>query len=221
MRVFNTIALSIFALVVLFSSAPTTAVSAQTAEERKDALKVAKKRAVRIARKEARRYRKDGYSNIVGDPPMEKQLEESFALNYIVNDNGQKKYFLTTQEAKAETFAAAKQQVYQLCIADIASQIGSEIVGKVKSNVANAESLDDAASVTEVIGAYQNRVAARLGRTEPIVVMKKKDGKYTALVMTMKYDIASAEEIIKNDLRTELRKKVEMQQDDIDKLLDF
>ncbi|MEH0156159.1 hypothetical protein V6R21_18565 [Limibacter armeniacum] len=220
MKLINTI-LSLFLVAAIVTAGSIGSAQAQTKEERKEALKLANKRSIKIARKEAKQYEKKGFSAILGDPPIHKQLEDSYALHYVTNDRGQKKYFLTTQEAMAENYAAAKQQVYQLCLADFANQIGSEIVGKIKSNVANSEGLEDAVSVTEVIGAYQNRVAARLGRTEPVVVLKKKEGKYTYMVMTMKYDVASAEEMVRNDLRQELRDKANLQQEEIDGLLDL
>ncbi len=196
-------------------------VQAQTKDERKKAKKDLKKRAIKDARKEAKRWKKKrGYTNIIGDLPMEKQLENAFLLNYVMDDKGRKKYYVASQEAKAETFAAAKQQAQQLCLADIASQIGSNILGRIKSNIANNESIEDAASVTEVVGAYQNTVAAKLGRTEPIVIFKKVD-KLTHIAMMMKYDMSSAEEMIKEDLRQELKKKTELLQDEIDGLLDL
>ncbi|MEN7549221.1 hypothetical protein AAG747_14955 [Rapidithrix thailandica] len=194
--------------------------NAQTSDEWKDARKIAGKKAIKDARKQAKKFRKQGFMNLPGEPNMDKQIEEAMILNYVRDDKGRRKFYYTTQEAKAETFAAAKQQAQQLCLADIASQIGSNILGRIKSNVANAEQMEDAASVTEVIGAYQNTVAAKLGRTEPVVLFTKKD-KLTYIYMGVLYDVASAEEMIKNDLRKELKSKTELLQEEIDGLLEL
>ena len=195
---------------------------AQTKEERKAALKTLKKKATKDARKEAKRYRKKGYVSLPGQLPMEKQLEQSYIFAFSLDEKGKKKYYLASQEAKGETFAAAEQQTRQLCLNNIASEIGSNILGKIKSNVANAESAKDAASVTEVISGYQNTVAAKLGRTNPVVVFKKVDKKsgLTHVLMTMAYDVAAAERIIKKDLRKELKDQTDLIQDEIDELFE-
>ncbi|GAB4329891.1 MAG: hypothetical protein OHK0038_04030 [Flammeovirgaceae bacterium] len=194
---------------------------AQTQEELDAAIKASKGKTTKIARKESKRLAKEGYSNIAGEMPMDKQLERSIALSYMMDDRGNPKYFLATQVAKAETFAASKQQALQLCIADIASQIGSNILGTIKANVANNEALDDATSVTEVIGAYQNRIMAKLGRVVPVVTLKKMENKLTYINMTVRYDRAEALEMVKQDLRQELKDKANLMQDEIDKILDI
>lgn len=193
----------------------------QTKDERKAAIKELKKRAPKYARKEAKKLRKQGFSNLPGELPMEKQLEESYVFINAKDDQGTKKYYTTTQLSKAETFAAAKQQSMQLCLNDIASQIGSNILGKIKSNVANAEGVKDANSVTEVIGGYQNRVAARLGRTNPVTLFKRVDKKtkLTHVTMTVAYDILAAEKIVKKDLRKKLKEDLNLVQDEIDEIL--
>ena len=166
--------------------------------------------------------RKQGFSNLPGELPMEKQLEESYVYNNTKDEQGTKKYYTTTQLSKAETFAAAKQQAMQLSLNDIASQIGSNIIGKIKSNVANAEGLDDTNSVTEVIGGYQNRVAARLGRTIQVTLFKRidKKSKLTYVTMTVAYDMAAAEKMVKKDLRKKLKDDLNLIQDDIDDILE-
>lgn len=204
-------------LLLLFGTA--TLLQAQTKDERKDAQKLAKKSAVKDARKQAKKYAKQGYMNLPGGLPMEKQIENTMILSYVVDEKGTPKYYVAQQEAKAETFAAAKQQAQQLCLADIASQIGSNILGRIKSDVANAESKADAASITEVIGAYQNTVMAKLGRTEPVLLFKRTDKNLTYIVMAMKYDMAAAEEMVKNDLRKELKQKTNLMQEEIDQML--
>ena len=172
--------------------------------------------------KEAKRLTDQGFYNVPGDLPVMKQLEESFRLRQEKDAEGRPRYYLSTQEAKAETFAAAKEQAQQLCLANIASQIGSNILGRIKSNLANSESAKDAASVTEVIAAYQNTVMSKLGRTEPIVILKGQDARgFTKIFMTVKYDMKSAEEMVKRDLRKELKQKTNELQSEIDKMLDL
>lgn len=209
-------------LLILFSLSSLTAY-AQTEAEITAARKGLKGKSYKTARKEAKRLKKEGYINLPGQLPVSRQLERSYAFTYALDDKGRNKYFVETQEAKAETFAAAEQQARQLCLANIASEIGSNILGRVKANIANAESVADATSVTEVVGAYQNTVMARLGRTNPVVSLKKLDKKngLTYVYMTLVYDLSSAEEMVKADLRKALKEETQLLQEEIDQLLNF
>jgi len=186
----------------------------------KEAKKEIKEKAIKDARKDAKKLGKEGYSHMPGDLSMEKQLERSMILTIMSNDNGQKKYYNASQIAKAETFAAAKQQALQLAIADIASQLGSNLLGKIKSSVANSENLTDAASITEVIAGYQNTVAAKLGRIDPVVVIQRvdKSSKLTYVQVRIFYDMDAAAHVIKEDLRKELKAKTKEIHDEIDAL---
>ncbi|MCS7004656.1 MAG: hypothetical protein NZM38_04955 [Cytophagales bacterium] len=191
------------------------------AAARKAALKDLDKRVDRDYRKQAKALAKEGYQPVIGTPPMEKQLEEAAVRAYMKDERGNAKYYTASQEAKAETFAAAKQQAIQLCLNDIAAFMGSNIVGRIKSDVANSEVVKDATSVTEVIGAYQNTIAAKLARVEPIVQLQKVDKKtgLTYFKAMMCYDMEAAERQIKNDLRKELKQKTSMLQEEIDQLI--
>lgn len=195
---------------------------AQTKKEKKETLKTLKGRANKDAKKQAKSLKKEGFTVLPGDLPMERQLENSFFARLDTDDFGNPKYFVAYQQTKAETFAAAKQAAYQLCLTDIASKIGTEIVGRIKSNVANSEGMSDATSITEVIGAYQNNVSARLGRTTPIVMLKKMDPSgLTHITMSIKYPISEAERIVKDDLRKKLEADAEVSQEEINGLLDI
>ncbi|PWJ40153.1 hypothetical protein [Sediminitomix flava] len=192
-------------------------------KEKQAALDEATSKTMREAKKEARRIRKQGYANMGGDGPIEKQVEDTWAARYTLDDTGEKKFYVTTQEAKSRTFAAAKEQAKQLCLADFANQIGSNIVGRIKSNIANAEDLKDAATVTEVVSAYQNTVSAKLGRTDITMLLKKVDKAtgLTYVMMSMKYNKDAATNIVRESLTRELKEKAEMQQEEINKIMDF
>ncbi|MBB6461224.1 hypothetical protein [Flammeovirga kamogawensis] len=214
-KLFYTIALMCSLLLFNLSA------QSQTKKEKKATLKQLKTKAVKDAKKQAKTLSKQGYTEIPGDLPMAMQLENSYYARLAQDDMGNPKFFVVFQESKGESFAAAKQSAYQLCLNELATQIGSEIIGRIKTNLSNSESLNDSGSVNEVIGSYQNNVSARLGRTTPIVLLKKVDGGMTYITMSVKYPISEAERIVKEDLRKELAKKSDLQQDEIDGLLDI
>lgn len=201
----------------------------------KDVIKELNKKVSKDYRKRAKDLSKRGWETVPGGAPMEKQLEIAAAKAYEMDEKGLPKNYVAYQIAKGETFAAAKMQAQQLALNDIANQIGSNIVGRIKSDVGNVESAADATSITEVISAYQNTVAAKLGRVMPVVMLmrnratlkgsqRKKDNisktdKFVEVQCTMLYDMAAAEKMIKQDLRKELKKKTSMLHDEIDELI--
>ncbi|OHX64205.1 hypothetical protein [Flammeovirga pacifica] len=209
--------ITLFTITLLFANFTS---EAQTKKEKKQTLKELKGKAVKDAKKQAKALKKEGYTVIPGDLPMDMQIENSFFARLATDDNGDPKFFVAYQQSKGETFAAAKQAAYQLCLADIASQIGSEILGRIKSTVSNSEGMSDATSATQVIASYQNNVSARLGRTQQIVMLKKVD-KLTYVTLSLKYPIAEAERIVKEDLRKKLESEANLGQEEINSLLDI
>ncbi|WP_168883357.1 hypothetical protein [Flammeovirga agarivorans] len=194
---------------------------AQTKKEKKATLKELKGKAIKEAKRQAKLLRKEGYSEIPGDLPMDLQLENSYFAKLATDDMGNPKFFVSLQESKAESFAAAKQTAYQLCLNEIATQVGSEVIGRVQTKLSNAEGIEDATSATEVIGTYQNNVSSRLGRTTPVVLIKRKEGNLTYITMSLKYPVSEAERIVKDDLRKELLKSGSVEEGEIDALLDI
>lgn len=211
-----------FIITLLFCSVLLTnqGAFAQTKKQKKKTLKEMKGRSIKDARKQAKALEKEGYQVIPGDLPMEKQIENSYVARLAKDEDGHPKYFVAYQQSKGETFAAAKQAAYQLCLTELATQIGSEILGRIKSSVSNSEGMSDATSATQVIASYQNNVTARLGRTDQIVMLKKVD-KLTYITLSIKYPVAEAERIVKEDLRKKLETEANLGQDEINSLLDI
>ncbi len=84
MRKIKLFAFSAFALMLLFFS------PLAMAQSTKELKKEVKSKALKDARKEAKRLKKDGYNVNPGQLPMDKQLEKSWMMAYEFDDKGQK-----------------------------------------------------------------------------------------------------------------------------------
>ena len=72
-----------------------------------------KKKAIKSARKEAKRLKKEGYMTPLGQLPMDKQIENSWQAAYEINSDGLPYYIISTQKGVATNYTAAQMQAMQ------------------------------------------------------------------------------------------------------------
>ncbi|NCD00025.1 MAG: hypothetical protein EOL95_10045 [Bacteroidia bacterium] len=196
-------------------------VSAQSTS--KELKKELRKRATREVRKEAKNLKKIGYHVIPGDLPMERQLERFWMKQYEKDDNEQLLYISSRQSAVAETQAAAQLQATELAKLDIAAQIGSNIGALVDNNIANQQiNTEDAASITKTVASSKNLISEELGRVLPMTILMREVGDHKVEIQTsVVYDQKTAMEKAKRVLRAELEKQTDLNQEKLEKLMNF
>ncbi|MDA3942215.1 MAG: hypothetical protein PF694_01595 [Bacteroidetes bacterium] len=216
MKKINLFVISVITLTMLFAH---PFVVAQSSKELK---KEVKSRALKDARKEAKRLSKDGYNVNPGQLPMDKQLEKSWMMAYEFDDKGQKKYFIADGTSVGETQSAAKLQAYEVAKINLAGQIETEIAGLVTTNIGNQQlSSDEAASVTQTMGQFKSKLNQQMGRTLTIFEAYKPVGKNTEVRVTIAYSTEEALKIAKNIIREDLKKTSGMDDQKISKVLEF
>lgn len=179
-------------------------------------------KAIKEARKEAKKLKKDGFKVAPGQLPMDKQIEATWIKRYETDDKGNKKWFVTDARAVGETHSAAKMQANEVAKVNLAGQIGTEIAGLVETNIANAQlNAEDAASITETVATFKSIVGAKMGRTATFFEADKSIGKNTEVFVTIGYSYEAAVEMSKNIIRKELKAKAKVQSEQLDKILDF
>ena len=109
---------SIFTAVMMMFAAVDVSAQVATNKQRKQIhkhenvlKKEMKKKAVKDARKEAKRLKKAGYMTFIGQLPLDKQLENSWQAAYELDAYGNPYYIISTQKAVASNFTAAQFQV--------------------------------------------------------------------------------------------------------------
>ena len=186
-----------------------------------------KKRAVKQARKEAKRFRKEKWYVAPGALPMDKQVQKAWELQYLDDDKGYPLYIVASGNSVAETQSASKLQAMELAKLELAGLVQSNIAALIENSIANSQlNRDDAASVTKTVAASKNIIAQEIGRVLPLFEIYRKAGKgkdqrNIECSVRIGYNSEMAMETAKKVVREKLEQETEILHDKLDKLLDF
>jgi hypothetical protein len=171
----KTSSLFIFFFCALFISVSVADASAQfrrLPREERGARAQIKKRAIKEARKEARKLRRDDWAVAPGSMPMEKMLERSWIMQYERTEEGELAHLHSDGNGVANTYTAAQIQAHEMAKLNLAGQIQTEIRALVEANIANQQlSQEEAATVNRILTTSRNIIATRLNRVDPGLVI--------------------------------------------------
>lgn len=114
-------------------------ISKEQAKERKVFMKSSKseltQKATKVARKEAKKLSKEGWTTTPGTLPIEKQLDKAYMMSYEYDDNMFPKYIMGEAMSIGENYDAAKMQALELAKQNLAGQIQTEVTALVENTV--------------------------------------------------------------------------------------
>ena len=200
-------------------------ISKEQAKERKVLMKSSKseltQKATKVARKEAKKLSKEGWTTTPGALPIEKQLDKAYMMSYEYDDNMFPKYIMGEAMSIGENYDAAKMQALKLAKQNLAGQIQTEVTALVENTVANKQlSQEQTASVTQSIMASKNLISQSIGRTIPVMeVYRTLSNKNKEVLVRIAYNSNMAKEAAKKIVREDLEKKGDKLHKDLDKLL--
>jgi len=204
-------------LSMVFVASATLMQAQQTEKELKQEIK---DKAIKEARKEAKSMKKDGWSVSQGSLPLEKILENAWMKQYMEDEKGNPMYITADGNGVAQTKSVAEMQAIELAKLQLAGLIQSNITSIVEANIGNAQlAPDDAASVTEVVQASKNIIATELGYVNPFFKIFREVNKNMECQVRLFYDVTQSLEIAKKVVKKELKEKLEMHQETIDKII--
>ncbi len=204
---------------VIFCSASTMLMAQQTEKELK---KDVASRAIRSARKEAKKYARDGYYVAPGAPLLDKQLERAWMKQLETNDKNESKYITATGNSVGESQTAAKLQAMETAKLEMAGQISTQIAALIENSIANQQlNNEEAASVTKTVAASKNLIAQELGQVIPMVEMYKKIGKNVEANVRLAYNLATAFDVAKKVIRKSLEEETKVAHEKLEKLMNF
>ena len=180
-----------------------------------------KDKAIREARKEARSMEKDGWAVAPGSLPLAKVLENTWMKQVTQDDNGNVKYIYADGNAVAETKSVAEMQAIELGKLQLAGLIQTNMSSLISANIGNAQlSTQDAASVTEIVQSAKNMIAMELGYVDPSFKLFRNIGKDKIEVQVrLFYDTKQSLEIAKKVVRQELKDKLKLNEEKLEKLM--
>lgn len=190
----------------------------QTEKEMKQELK---DKAIKEARKEAKKMEKDGWSVPPGSLPLAKVLENTWMKQVQEDENGNVRYIFADGNAVAESKSAGEMQAIELGKLQLAGLIQTNMSSLISANVGNAQlSTQEAASVTEVVQSAKNMIAMELGYVDPSFKLYKNIGKDKIEVQVrLFYDTKQSLEIAKKVVRKELKDKLKLNEEKLEKLM--
>jgi len=181
-----------------------------------------KKKAAKQARKEAKKFKRGHWYVAPGALPMDKQIEKSWELQYMDDENGYPLYIVATGNSVAETQSAAKLQAMELAKLELAGLVQTNVAALIENSVANSQlNNEEAASVTKTVAASKNIIAQEIGRVITMFEIYKKINKNVEASVRVGYNTEIAIETAKRTIRKKLEEETEILHDKLDKLLDF
>jgi len=211
------IALSIMTSGTIFAQS-----AKELAKERKELMKASKaelnEKATKTARKEAKKYEKEGWETTPGALPIEKQLDKAYLMQMEYDEEMFPKYIMAEAMSIGGNYDAAKMQAMELAKQTLAGQIQTEVTTLIKNTVANDQlEAEQAASITKSLAAGKNLISQSIGRTIPVVEMYRTlSNKNKEVLVRIAYNSDMAKKAAKKAIKQDLEKKG----DDLHKQLD-
>lgn len=194
-------------------------------KERKAIVKSSKRelnaKASKAARKEAKRLKKEGWTTTPGALPLEKQLDNSYQMQYEYGSDMYPKYIMGEAMSVGGNYDAAKMQALELAKQNLAGQIQTEVTALIENTVANKQMDEgDAASITQSILASKNLISQSLGRTIAIVeTYRTLSNKNKEVLVRIAYNSDMAKKVAKEAIKKDLEEKGDELHNKLDKLL--
>ncbi len=187
----------------------------------KEAKQEIQRKAIKQARKEAKRFKKAGYDVTPGSIPMEKQLEYTWIRLYQRDEKGQSKFLSADGNAVAETRTAADMQALEAAKLSLAGQLETFIRAIIEANIANAQlNSEEATSVTEFLAGAKNIIATTLSGVDPAFkIYRNLPNKNVEVNLKILVDREQVTLQAKKALREELKERLKGLQEKVDKLL--
>ncbi len=217
---------SIFTAVMMMIAAADASAQVASKQQRKQIQKhekvlnkAMKKKAIKAARKEAKRLKKDGYMTLLGQLPLDKQLENSWQASYELDVQGYPYYIMSTQKATAANYTAAQLQAMNAAKTDIAGQIETRINQVIETKVTSNEfERNQANSLTSFVATSKNIISNTLGRVIKLVEIYRepKRTKVVEVQVTLAYNA----EVATKEAINAIQKSVSSEDVEIMKLLD-
>ena len=217
---------SIFTAVMMMIAAVDASAQVASNQQRKQIQKhekvlnkAMKKKAIKAARKEAKSLKKQGYMTLLGQLPLDKQLENSWQASYELDVQGYPYYIMSTQKATAANYTAAQLQAMNAAKTDIAGQIETRINQVIETKVTSNEfARNEANSLTSFVATSKNIISNTLGRVIKLVEIYRepKRTKVVEVQVTLAYNA----EIATKEAINAIQKSVSADDVEIMKLVD-
>lgn len=201
----------------------TKEINKERQEIRKMAKSQLKEKVDKNTKKEAKRLAKEGWGVKPGALPLEKQLQRSYEMQYMFDEENFPKYIMGTASSFGENYDAARNAAMSLATVDLAGQIQKEVTAITETTNGNKQlSAEDAASIVESLTTSKDIISQSLGRTIVVTECYRiAKNKNSEVLIRIAYNGDMAKKAAKEAIRQDLEKKGKDLHEQLDKLLGF
>lgn len=188
-------------------------------KDEKDQIKSIKTRAVKEARKEAKKIKKQDFVTFPGSLPMEKQLQFVWMKQYAENNDGSPKYIFADGNGVGKIQTAAEMQAMEAAKLQLAGQISNEVNQIIEAKIANDQiDRETGNSLSKFVAGSKNYIIQHLGYVRPGFKVYRNVGKrdlevFVKLYYSAEEAFAAAEKALQLKAQREL-------EDEADELID-
>lgn len=188
-----------------------------TEKEKKELVKDIKEAPVKEARKESKKYEKDGYMVFPGSMPMDKQLERIWMKQYQENADGSAKYLFADGNGVGKTQTAAEMQAMEAAKLQLAGQISNEVNQIIEGKIANDQiDREKGNSLTKFVAGSKNYIVQNLSYVKPAFKIYRNVGKSDMEVaVKMYYNVEEAMIAAEKALEMKVRQELEGEADEL------
>ncbi len=178
-------------------------------------------KASRGAKKEAKKFKKEGWYVAPGSLPMELLLQKSWDRQLEVDEKGLQVFFYADGNQVGQNTTTAEMAALEFAKLSLAGQIQTNVSSLVNANLANSQlTRDEAASVNSIVQSAKNIIATELGFIDPAFKMYRKVGSENIEVQVrVFYDRRQSLQIAKKIVQKELKEKLQVNEQQLDKLM--
>lgn len=174
-------------------------------------------KAMKAARKEAKKARKDGWFVPPGSVPMDVQFENAWKKEFEVDDEGNPKYLVATAEAVAGTNNAADQAAMVAARNELANNLAAKVSELIETKRANDQiDQETANTLDKTISNSKTLAQAKLTNVKTAYKIYQRRGKNIAVQVKILYDRQEAF----REAKEQIRKNLEKESDDLGEQLD-
>ena len=155
----------------------------------KQSKKQLKKRSTKTARQEAKQLKKEGWKNTPGTLPIDKQLDNSYAMLQEYDSNFESKYLMGQAISSGRSYDAARMQALELAKIELASLIETTISSETENAIMNKQlSAEEAVSIVEMVQKTKSQFTQRLGRFIMVLELYRDTNKGKEVLVRIAYD---------------------------------
>lgn len=175
----------------------------------------------KLAKQEAKKREKEGWSVMEGSLPMATQFEENYTRMNMFDDDGEPLYYFGHGTFRTDDKNAAYKNACLAARQDIASQLETELVEAYSTDVRSQKtSSDESVTVTKAFSEGKAVVSSKLAGVRPLVRIYRRDKFQYDVEVIMYYSREKAREIARDAIREQLAHEETGLRELVDELMD-